>query len=112
MIDWVDDHCLDWAQQYRAMGWPLPAEIPTFDYVHDPQKFTPDAQAVSVAVFMMRTTPEFAKAHQALVVHYLFAGSAKMKLNALGWNKNDYWDNLHAGHCFLAAKIQPLQQIA
>lgn len=89
------------------------ADIGSFNYIHSSEGLTLEAQDLSAAVFRMRATSKMETPCNVVVAHYLFGGRPKAKMHMLHLDKFTYWRNLHAAHCFIAARVeQPMRESA
>jgi hypothetical protein len=117
MIDFVHERAIQWSLQirnrdYNGLYIPI-SDLLTYDYSHNPEGLTQEAQELSSAVFRMRTTPAVSDPHNVLIAYYLFAGKDKMKAAMMGVSMAKYWRYLLNGQHYVAARIpHPLQEIA
>ncbi len=124
MIDWVDTACREWAGPARALifgkafGWPprtllgrLVDEGPTGAssvgfYQPMPEGFTGTALDVARAVRRMAETRQFEKPWVVIHAHYIFAGRARTKAQAIRITVPQYWRDLHTAHAFIAGRLE------
>lgn len=110
MIEWVDERCTDWSDQYRkracgVIGYPPASQLFEFKYIHSPEGLTDKAQEVSRAVGRMQVTKEIEATAAVFIAHYLFAGSAKVKAASLGITLASYWRNLNNAQAYISGGI-------
>lgn len=124
MIDWVDAACREWSGPARALffgkalGWPsrsllgrLVDEGPTGAstvgfYQPMPESFTGTALDVSRALRRMAETQKFERPWIVVHAHYIFAGRAPAKAQAIKITVPQYWRELHTAHAFIAARLE------
>lgn len=124
MIDWVDTACREWSGPARALfygkalGWPsrsllgrLVDEGPTGAstvgfYQPMPESFTGTALDVSRALRRMAETQKFERPWIVVHAHYIFAGRAPAKAQAIKITVPQYWRELHTAHAFIAARLE------
>lgn len=122
MISWVDHECRSWAAHKRWLmfgshGWPdksvlgklmvegpgagdnsFRARVPIHD---DPQSYTD----VNIALVKMAETHEMERPWLVIHAHYVCQGKAKQKAPVLKMSIQQYWQQLHAAHAFIAAVV-------
>jgi hypothetical protein len=74
----------------------------------DPPSYT----LVNLAMRKMADTHEMEMPYRVVELHYLYSGRAKVKAPILKISVQQYWNQLHAAHAFIAACAVPREALS
>jgi len=125
MIQWVHQHCLEWARfKRRALygdeGWPPRSSLgrvidegpgASHSTLRDnfPEVMTGVALQVSRALAKMAATHEMEKQWLVVHLHYLYPDKARAKADAMRISAPTYWQHVNCAHSYLAGQIEDVE---